>query len=222
MPIFAIAAEGTTDHLVLENILLGFCREHGLEADDVRPIQPPVDQTSKQTGQGGWKAVLGWLREKRYHDAFLVADHLVVHIDTYESNETHFDVPHALPGEVFSVAGLVRRVREKFEGIIGPDDLSLYQGRFHFAISVHSIECWLLPLWGWEEEHSHPYACKHKVDLGLGRAKLAGLHKDRPSTYRQASGDFRKRKELLKCAKHQESLSAFLASLEGACLSPPA
>jgi hypothetical protein len=39
------------------------------------------------------------------------------------------------------------RVIERLRREIGEPDLTTYSGRFIFAIAVHQVECWMLPLW---------------------------------------------------------------------------
>lgn len=95
-------------------------------------------------------------------------------------------------------------------------DYELYAGKIHFAIAIHSIECWLLPFWGRNNERGKVLTCKQRVDSGLSRNGEAGLRKDLVETYRKASRGFRKRSDIARAAQAQESLSLFLQKM-GKC-----
>jgi hypothetical protein len=212
---FATVAEGPTDHAVLQNILLGMFKEHGLESDDITPVQPLLDETGKQLAHspGGWLQVLRWLEQKRYGDALQYNDFIVVQIDTDSCEETGYDIQKTFNGQACSPEELVRLVRTKLENVIGKADLEMYCEQFHYAIAVHSIECWLLPLWGKEQELEGIHNCKQRVDNGLGRANLRGLRKDDVRTYSAASSELRKRARLLAVTRSQKSLELFCDSL---------
>jgi hypothetical protein len=214
---FATVAEGSTDHPVLQNILLGFYKDQELESGDISPVRPLLDETGKQLpgSPGGWEQVLRWLEEKRYHDAFQFNEHVIVQIDTDVCENAGFDVSKTVDGSARSPEEIVDAVRKRLMDIIGAEDLETYAGRFHYAIAVHDIECWLLPLWGKPTEADAIHTCKQRVDNGLARAKEPGLHKDRVETYENASREFRKRKRLLEAAGSQKSLGVFCNSLNG-------
>jgi hypothetical protein len=212
---FATVAEGPTDHAVLQNILLGLFKQHGLESGDVTPVQPMLDETGKQRpdSPGGWLQVLRWLEQKRYHDAFQFNEHVIVQIDTDACEEAGFDIAKSVNGTAQSPEELVLAVRAKLMELIGEKDLEEYSGQFHCAIAVHSIECWLLPLWGRAQEADEIHNCKQRVDNGLGRANREGLRKDNVRTYAGASSEFRKRAKLLEAAQSQKSLAMFCEPL---------
>lgn len=212
---FATVAEGATDHAVIQNLLLGFCKDQDLQSGDISPVQPLIDETGKQLGSsvGGWQQVFRWLKEKRYRSAFQFNEHVVVQLDTDVCEQAGFDVAKTANGKAIPPKELVLAVRERLAAVIGEDDLREYSGRFHFAIAVESIECWLLPLWGKADEFANIHNCKQRVDDGLARAKSAGLRKDDVRTYLAASAELRKRKRLLETAKSQKSLELFCDSL---------
>jgi hypothetical protein len=91
---FATVAEGPTDHAVLQNILLGLFKEHGVESGDITPVQPLLDETGKQRpdSPGGWRQVLRWLEQKRYKAAFQFNRHVIIQIDTDACEEKDFGI----------------------------------------------------------------------------------------------------------------------------------
>jgi hypothetical protein len=132
-----------------------------------------------------------------------------------------YDIAKTVNGIARSPEELVALVKDKLTGIVGEENTKAYAGQFHFAIAVHSIECWLLPFWGKAHEADGITTCKQRVDNGLAREKLAGLHKDDVRTYAGASADFRKKARLLDAAKLQTSLGLFCHSLQTIGVNPP-
>jgi hypothetical protein len=213
---FATVAEGPTDHAILQNIILGLFREEGVESGDISQAQPLIDETGKQLSNcpGGWLQVFRWLEQKRYNSAFQFNDFVIVHLDTDACEESGYDIPKCVNGVARSPSELVELVRQKLAAKIDPADLQQYSKRFAFAIAVHGIECWLLPLWGRSQEQTVIHNCKQRVDSGLTRANRAGLRKDQVRSYYDASAEFKKKANLLEAAKSQVSLELFCHSLE--------
>jgi AAA15 family ATPase/GTPase len=63
------------------------------------------------------------------------------------SEEVHYNIPKYRDGQELSSEQLIEKVIEKFKGLIGEEFYCQYQEKIIFAISVHSTECWLLPLY---------------------------------------------------------------------------
>lgn len=205
-----IVAEGITDQLVIQNILLGHFRDR-LGEQDIYFDQPP-DLSS----HGGWEILRDYLRQGRHRDAFQFRDYLVVQIDSDVSHQKHFDVPHADPktGKQLTPAELVIRIRRRLVEWIGAEDILRYEGRFFFAVCVHELECWLVPLWEKQRHHAAVTNCARRVQQGQDRAKVRSpINKNEPRTYDEASSAFRKTKLLKQAAKAQASLGMFLEEL---------
>lgn len=215
MPLsFAILAEGNTDRAVLENILVGYFGDQ-LEEEDIA-WEPPTDVTGQALRQnpGGWTFVRQYLLAGRHRIAFQTRQYLVVQVDTDVSNLPEFGVPHTdAAGAPLAPDVLAHDVRRWLEGFIGPDDLIRYAGRFIYAVSIHSIECWLLPLHGQAAETSDLDDCTTKVNAGLTRAERRPLNKRSLITYTKASEAYRQNAVLLARGSQQPSLALFLASL---------
>src|SRR5262245_19879490 len=72
---FGVIAEGPTDQVVIENILVGYFGEDNIVVNPVEPPRP-LDETP-----GGWGRVIKCL-ERDDHEGFLqYNDYLVIHID---------------------------------------------------------------------------------------------------------------------------------------------
>jgi len=216
-----IVAEGITDQLVLQNILLGFFKET-LSEQDIYFDQPP-DRSLEEERYGSWAMVMTYLKQGRHRDVFQLRDYLVVQIDSDVSHLKHFDVSHTDPdtGKERSVTSLVAAIRERLGDWIGTADLQRYASRFLFAICVHETECWLVPLWEESRHHDATTNCTSRVQRGQRKQKVKQpINKNEPRSYDAASASYRKRKVLEAAAKSQVSLGLFLDELRQASTKP--
>lgn len=70
MATFALIAEGITDQIVIENILIG-CLTEGEEEPEVNRLQPLRDSTGQSAAPapGGWTLVFEYLRLGKHLEA---------------------------------------------------------------------------------------------------------------------------------------------------------
>jgi hypothetical protein len=203
MPTIGFIAEGDTDRAVLENIFIGYFGE------DISEYFTSLQPKPKESG--GWSRVLNYCASTDFLDAFRSErlDFVVLHIDTDKSFEKGYDVSHDINGEKLSAEELVHNVKERFTILFaeafGTDFFEKFGHKILFAISVHDIECWLLPLY-----YKDP---KDKLELKNCYEKLnkkvKGLNK-KYSFYDAISSDFRSNKKLLNASKDNPSFTIFL------------
>lgn len=149
MASFGIVSEGYTDQLLLEGILEGFFK--GCEdAPEVRFLSPPLDETDAAQGQkAGWYQVFEYCKhQENFIRDLQFNDYLIIQIDTDVSEETHYDVKKHAAGIELTPDQLIASVIYKFQDLIGQPFFAQHGEKLIFAISVHSIECWLLPIFG--------------------------------------------------------------------------
>lgn len=190
---FAIIAEGPCDQVVIENILIGYFR-----SDDGEPtvnyVQPPQATTADPSPPGGWTRVFQSLRNGDPQKALQFHDYLVIHIDTDVQEEAGFDVPRRDGRKVFSVPERVAHVRDRLIRDIDPVFYQNYGTRILFAITVDSIECWLLPLLSNNDAKAKKITgCYNAVNAELrrtGRPLLSTKETHHPPHYELASRDF--------------------------------
>jgi hypothetical protein len=142
---FGVIAEGPSDQLVIENILLGYFQDEE-EEPVINPVQPPPATSGSPPPPGGWTLVFRCLERGDPQQALQFNDYLVIHIDTDVQEEPGFDVPRREGGSELSNPDRVHRVIAR----LGTDiDAAFYHANAHrilFAVAVDTIECWLLPL----------------------------------------------------------------------------
>lgn len=197
MPTFGLIAEGATDHVVLENILVGYFNDPDL---DVRPLAPLRDATDALQGFGGWYNVFEYCKSSVFKDAFIQIDYFVIQIDTDCAHEKHYDVP-PVHGE--TTGQFIERVIAKFEGIFrdsfGGEFYELQKERILFAVSVDEIECWLLPIYLSDKKtQASTNNCIKKLNLAFSKMNQDGINpsKKNPKMYEKLSKPYSKHKTL--------------------------
>ena len=158
---FGLITEGTTDQAVIKAILIGYFGEDNIS---ITPLNPD----SKKLG--GWGQVLKYCHSPDFQESFDANDYVIIQIDTDVSGETHYDISQIDEnGDLLSPEKLVENVKDKFKRLIGDELYQNYAERIIFAISVHSIECWLLPLYCEENEKSAIDSCFDKLAEAINK-----------------------------------------------------
>lgn len=196
MPTFGLIAEGVTDHVVLENILIGYFNDFDLV---VRQLQPLRDATDALQGFGGWYNVFEYCKSSVFKEAFIQIDYFVIQIDTDCAHEKHYDV---LPVQGETTEQFIERVIAKFVGLFrdsfGDEFYELHKDKILFAVSVDEIECWLLPLYYTDKTRAATNNCLHKLNQVLAKNKKEVINPSRkePKVYEKLSREFCKSKTL--------------------------
>ena len=212
MPTFGLIAEGPTDHVVLENILIGHFNDPDL-TQSIRELQPLRDATDALQGFGGWYNVFEYCRSELFRDAFIQNDYLLIQIDTDCSSEPHYDVPRAKDE---SVEHFIERIIAKFRAMIlerfGEVFYQKYEQKILFAISVDEIECWLLPLYYDNKTRSSTNNCLYKLNQKLAKENLKPIVPENKDykTYQKISRQLQKPKTLKNCYPHNPSFNYFV------------
>lgn len=214
MPTIGLIAEGPTDHVVLENILIGHFGDYDM-SQYIRYLQPLRDATDAAGSMGGWTRVLEYCRSTLFRDAFDENDFLIIQIDTDRLNEKPFEL-HL--GE--SVETLVEQVVEQFEQLMtlsfGVKFLVDHRARILFAVAVNEIECWLLPLFFSDKTASATNNCLFKLNQQLSSRKEKPISSKGKVVrqYEQLSRAFCKPKNLVVAAQKNSSLGIFSRNLD--------
>ncbi|WP_428662492.1 hypothetical protein [Runella sp.] len=210
MPTFGLIAEGVTDHVVLENILIGYFNDPDLV---VRQLQPLRDATNELKGFGNWYNVFEYCKSTVFKDAFIQIDYFVIQIDTDCAHEKNYDVP-PIHGE--STAQFIERIIDKFVRLIldsfGNEFYESHKDKILFAVSVDEIECWLLPLYYTDKTRTAVNNCLHKLNQSLGKLKKETINPSRKDAkiYEKLSRDYCKTKILKASYPHNPSFNYFV------------
>jgi hypothetical protein len=204
---FGLVTEGLTDQIVIENILAGYFNSPDL---DIRPLQPDRDKST----YGGWTLLFKYCQSSEFKQAFQSIDYIIIQIDTDVSED--YNIPKQDENGEFTPQHLIEKVIEKFRGAIGDDFYSQYQQKIIFAISVHSIECWLLPLYPDETKKSKVTNCLKALNSQLAKKDnfTIDANAKNPEDYRRISKQYRKHRVLMEHYAENPSLKIFIENIQ--------
>jgi len=144
MATFALISEGVTDQIILERIIEQICGKMFDDGIDVNPLQPLRDATDAHSAPyGGWELVLEFCEESAT-DALAANDYIVIHLDTDQGDHPNFGLPLTHNGTDQPYSALVAGAIEIITARLNRTLYRAHSERFLFAISVHSMESWLL------------------------------------------------------------------------------
>lgn len=214
-PTFALVTEGITDQIIIQNILVGFFDDPDI---DINPLQPLRDETDRHRAlnPGNWHKVLEYCSSDEFRGAFQFNDYVVIQIDT--DIAVHYGVTDRdESGAEFSVEEMSGRVKAALIGRIGREFYDSYASRILFAISVQSIECWLLPLvFNDRKKQSKTINCLGTLNQGLKSKWQYSIdpHNKKPAYYEDISKEYVKHKRLMAVYASNPSLEAFVQALD--------
>lgn len=215
---FAVIAEGATDQAVLENILCGYF--NGEDSPVVNRVQPPRTAKGIDPAPGGWTLVFRSLRAGEHRKALQYNNYVIIHIDTDVCEEPGFDVSRrAEDGRPLRPDEIIEQVKLKLVAAMDPEFCALNAARIVFAITVDSIECWLLPLLydGEAAKKAKITGCLEAANRKLQRLNQLPLSKaDNKilASYESASREYSKHNKLMKHRDENPSLDIFVTNLE--------
>ena len=205
---FGLACEGVTDQAVIENILCGFYKDKNLKSE-IKAFQPLFDVTQQKQLEGefgGWEELLKHLSTKRFRESVINTNYMIIQIDTDISEHPNFTVSqHDLSTEEL-IEKVVKRLILEIDS--KKEFYFKYQEKIIFAISVHSLECWLLPIYK-SSKNQKISGCFQALQRESKKIKVSKDYR----TYDKLSKDFLKYKILIEKASENSSLQTFINAL---------
>jgi hypothetical protein len=206
---FGLACEGITDQIVIENILCGFYKDYKDLDEEIQAFQPAYDETTKKQKEGefgGWGNLLNYLSETRFRDDVLNSQYTIIQVDTDICDLVNFNVPK----DTSCITTFIENIKEKL--ILSIDKNETFyeanQSKIIFAISVHSLECWLLPIYK-DVKKEKITSCFEALKRECKSIKVEKNYE----TYDKLSKSFLKNKELLKISSKNSSFQIFINNL---------
>ena len=217
LPTIGLITEGETDQYILRHILIGYFNDPDLV---VRNLQPTADETDadSMSAFGGWVNVFNYCQPEFLEGALKRNDFIVIQVDTDVSEQKGFDVAKLDENtKRIPVSDLVVRVIERFKHVFLTDFESSFfekhKNRILFAISVDSIECWLLPLFYSDNAQTSINNCLFKINDYLRKNKERPIPEDKKGAipiYRKISKPLAKNKVLNGCYPNNPSFKIFI------------
>ncbi|MDD4854675.1 MAG: hypothetical protein PHQ22_06155 [Sulfuricurvum sp.] len=205
---FGLACEGATDQAVIENILCGFYNDKNLR-QEIKAFQPLFDETQQKQLEGefgGWEILLKFISTKRFRQEVINNHYMIIQIDTDISEHKNFGVSQ----NNLSIEELIGNVKERLIAQIDSNKpfYELYQEKIIFAISVHSLECWILPLYK-DIKSEKITGCLETLQRESKSIQVTKEYKN----YYDLSRPLLKNKKLLQIATKNSSLQIFINCL---------
>jgi len=208
---FGLITEGITDQIVIENILCGFYKDYDDLDEEIHPLQPPLDETDMKQEYSefgtGWSAIFNYLSESRFKDDVLNSEYVIIQIDTDIAEDFNCSKNQSIREIIECVTSkLIEQIdsKEKF--------YQEHEEKIIFAISVHSLECWLLPLYS-SKTKEIIHNCFDKLTKEVPKASKKLKVNKTYTHYDKLSRQFLKHKELIKITSQNSSFDIFINCL---------
>lgn len=215
MPSFGLISEGKTDQIVIGNILSGYFDDPDI---DVRPFLPLLDETDKNRIENfsNWKLVLDYCESTKFKESLQIIDYLIVQIDTDICEEPHYEIYKHDAGRELSPEELIEKVSQKLQYLIGTEFYNTYSQQIIFAISVHEIECWLLPLYYTDNKKEKFKGCLSTLNQALSKTEGFGISANNrnPDYYEAISRKYLKQRVLMSKYKDNPSFRVFIEEIQ--------
>jgi len=198
MNTFGGIVEGKTDFPIINSVLIGYFNNRNI---DIAWVQP---QNFKS--QANYDKVFKSCKPEKLRQYLQINKYIIIHIDTDAS--ANFGIPHHENGELLSPEKLIAKVTDKFKLEMGEPFYSQYGNRIIFAIAVHSIECWLFPLFASDKQSSQTENCCQILERTIPNFRKNYEY------YQEITKRYHNPDDFLKLYPKNPSLKIFIEELE--------
>lgn len=213
----SLATEGKSEHWVIKHLVQTYFK--GIEIF-FRQVQPQIfDDT--QESVGGWLEILKFCqRTEDIKSALIESDYLIIQIDTDQSQDLNFDVSHTKHGSVLKTnEELFEDIVAKIRGIIHADIETEYRQKIIFAVCIHTIECWLLPIFYFDNHKTATRNCLSTINKELKRRNEGLIPPKKNKQKRQSAfigilSHWRRKQEIISSSQHNFGFKKFIESLQ--------
>jgi hypothetical protein len=216
---FALITEGPSEHRIIKHIVTKYFKDHDPQINQIQPKL--VDGKQDNKTPGGWNEVLKYCEREELKDIFIENDHLIIQIDTDQSQSPSFGIPHNHPNNIQkTVEELYLEVIHNLNERILPEVKAKYSNKIFFAICVHTIECWLLPLFYTDNNQNKTLNCIQALNTAFKRNDIhiiTAANKNEPNgirSYEAALKNWKRKRDIIKSSKHNEGFEYFIDSLD--------
>ena len=212
---FALITEGASEHRIIKHIISKYFKE---QEPDINQIQPKL-VNDKQETTGGWNEVLKYCEREELNAILVENDYLIIQIDTDQSPNNPFNVSHTKKGQLISDEELHTDIIAKLKSLIKPDIMQKHGERILFAVCIHTIECWLLPLFYNDKNRAKTATCLDILNKKLVVNKITPItaaNKNKPNgirSYATVLKEMKKKTEIIEHARHNIGFEKFIDSL---------
>lgn len=208
-----IISEGFTDQIVLENILIGFFDDKNLPVNYLQPLPNTT---------GNWDKVFKYCQSDDFKQALQYNDLLIVQIDSDFMQHGEVSENYRIDLQGLSPIEIVAAMSQKLVELIGTDFYISNENRIVFAVSVDSIECWLLPIYyrNQSKKAAKTSGCLDTLNKVLLQQEGFSIDAKKADYYQKVSKHFQKQKDLLTYSSKNPSFEAFITNLKNTTQPP--
>ncbi|MEI7726766.1 MAG: hypothetical protein WCK09_16775 [Bacteroidota bacterium] len=215
---FGVICEGPSDFRIIKRIIESFFKGEDPTIVCYQPKQLP----SGKSDFGGWTGVLGNCRNDTLKEIFEFNNYAIIQIDTDCLQDKPFNVPHiGQSGKIKSDTQLCDNVIAKLNSIIFQPEIQDNKRRILFAVCIHSIECWLLPVLYSNNRKSHTTNCINLLNLAIqkkykGMAYLNEKNKNEPNgikVYDAIIANWKRKTDITAVSLNNAGFQKFVESL---------
>lgn len=213
---FALITEGASEHRVIKHIISKYFKD--LEPE-INQIQPKLIN-SRQDNVGGWNEVLKYCEREELNDILIENDFLVIQIDTDQSQTSPFSIDHrGFDGQTKTPEQLYGDVVQKLQSLLLPGILKKHSDKILFAVCIHTIECWLLPVCYTDKHKTNTNNCLGTLNMELRRQDkptIPPTGKNNPKgikAYDAVLKNLKRKTDINETAQHNFGFYSFIQSL---------
>ncbi|TYQ25624.1 phage tail protein [Pseudanabaena sp. UWO310] len=199
MNTFGGIVEGKTDFPIINSALIGYFNNKKIDINWINP------QNFKAVSN--YDKVFKSCKPEKLKRAFLANQYIIIHIDTDVSE--NFGISHCEDDIPITPEQLIDKVVDKFKQEMGEIFYNQYEHRIIFAIAVHSIECWLLPLLATEDKSSETENCCQILEK-----TVTGFRPKNYGYYQEITKRYRDHEDFLALYTKNPSLKIFIDELK--------
>jgi hypothetical protein len=215
---FALITEGPSEHRIIKYIVTKYFKDHDPEINQIQPKL--IDGKQDNKTPGGWNEVLKYCGREELKDIFVENDYLIIQIDTDQSQLLPFNISHIHPdNKQKSTEELCNEVVENLRGRVLQEVKEKYGDKIFFAICVHTIECWLLPLFYSDKHINKTLNCLKTLNAAFRKNDIhiiTSENKNEPNgikSYETALKKWKRKQDINNTAKHNAGFKNFVDSL---------
>jgi hypothetical protein len=214
---FGLITEGASENRIIKHVIARYFRD---DEPEINQIQPEVIN-GVQTGTGGWNEVLKYCGQDEIREDLIRNDYLIIQIDTDQSPTKPFGISHTDDkGRPKPAAELHNEVVRKLSNFIKEDIREKYKNRILFAICIHTIECWLLPVFYTNKHKTGTSNCLPTLNVALRKHDIHiinGANKNKPNgirSYDSVLKQLKKKEDIEDISQHNIGFHSFINSLK--------
>lgn len=215
---FGIICEGPSDYRIVKRILNVFFKEE----DPFSTCYQPKQLTSGKSDFGGWPRVLECCSDDTLKEIFEFNNYAIIQIDTDCSQDSPFSVQHVgADGQTKSHLQLYEDVIAKLDSLIAQPEIQENKHRILFAICIHSIECWLLPLVYNDNKRENANNCLSDLNRAVQKKfkRMVYLNEHNKNdtggikVYNELISDWKRKADITTSAAYNTGFQKFVESL---------